>query len=314
MGKSRSGKRGAGHKREEGPFFAKPIAFLKSPLYRRLSRSAKVLIDDLGAQYNMENNGQLLATFNRLKDLGWGSEETLFHARRELEEAGITVETKKGGYPNRASWYALTFFDLDPHTDYDIKGSAFMKGMWRVRSGLIATEMEQRSSGKSKLRAKDSCGNRSSESGETSKIEAIRPKRPSTAATDSGVDSRLTISTPESLDPTPPAPPPDSGQSREARRGSKPPRPGETLCYAFLSEQGHGERSARSRSLSLRKKFGDEVLVRAIEDWREMGASVAGTEDVTDWISDRCRALQLIASAGAGGPETRDGAAAGRSR
>jgi hypothetical protein len=129
---------GAGHRREEGPFLPIPMAFLASDVYRRLSRPAKVLLLDIGAQYSFSdpNNGQLIATMNKLRAHGWRSEVTLLKARRELENARVIVETRKGGFPNRATWYALTFFSLDPHKDYDIRATSYVRGEWRIANGL----------------------------------------------------------------------------------------------------------------------------------------------------------------------------------
>ena len=129
--------RGAGHKREPGRHLALPNDFLNSILYARISTHSLKLLLDLGAQYNLENNGRLVACFSVLKKRGWKSEETLFKARRELEREKIIVETRKGGRPNRASWYALTFFDLDPHRDQDITPRAFVRGAWRMNGALV---------------------------------------------------------------------------------------------------------------------------------------------------------------------------------
>jgi hypothetical protein len=130
---------GIGHKREPGRFLAIPIAFLQSRLYASLGRAAKTLLLDLGAQYNGSNNGKLIATLNSLKSRGWRSEPTLLKARRELERSRVIVETRKGGFPNKATWYGLAFFDLDWHPDYDIDRSHFTKGAWQSADAVISS-------------------------------------------------------------------------------------------------------------------------------------------------------------------------------
>ena len=44
---------------------------------------------------------------------GWRSEETLHKAKKELLQAQLIVESRKGGRPNGTTLYALTFFTLD---------------------------------------------------------------------------------------------------------------------------------------------------------------------------------------------------------
>lgn len=130
--------RGVGSRREEGAFLAIPMAFLTSEVYRNLSRPAKVLLLDMGAQYSLSepNNGRLIATMNKLRSRGWKSEVTLLKARKELEDAKVIVETRKGGFPNRATWYALTFFSLDHHKDHDITLGSYVRGDWRLANGI----------------------------------------------------------------------------------------------------------------------------------------------------------------------------------
>jgi hypothetical protein len=103
----------ASAKRERGQFLALPRAVLESPAYLGLSPYAVKLLVDLGVQYNGTNNGDLCAVWKFMRRRGWRSQETLAKAKRELLEVQLVVETRKGGRPNRASLYALTFFHLD---------------------------------------------------------------------------------------------------------------------------------------------------------------------------------------------------------
>lgn len=182
---------GAGHRREEGAFLPIPMAFLTSNTYRRLSRSAKVLLLDMGAQYSFTdpNNGQLIATINKLRTKGWRSEVTLFKARRELEEAQVLVETRKGGFPNRATWYAMTFFSLDWHRDYDITHEAYVRGAWRLADGIRPDKTGRLLQKMSSL-SSDSASFCSPLPGQTTKSDAIAIAAATPGTSVSVVDSR----------------------------------------------------------------------------------------------------------------------------
>lgn len=134
------GRRRVDHKREEGRFAAIPHDVLRSPKFVALAPAAVKLLLDLLWQYNGENNGRLLATLKKMRERNWRGEHQLVNARRELSEAGFIMETRKGARPNRAAWWAITWFSLDWHPEMDIKPAAYVRGLWRVRGGLGCAE------------------------------------------------------------------------------------------------------------------------------------------------------------------------------
>jgi len=119
-------------KRERGQFLALPRAVLESPAYLCLSPYAVKLLVDFGVQYNGGNNGDLAAVWRFMRRRGWRSQETLAKAKRELLDAQLIVETRKGGRPNRVSLYAITFFHIDYcGGKFDITTLGFPYGAWR---------------------------------------------------------------------------------------------------------------------------------------------------------------------------------------
>jgi hypothetical protein len=113
-------RKGAKDKRDGTTFAALPLVVLQSPGYRAASHPARALLVDLAMQYRQNNNGKLIACAKYLGPLGWRSNDVIVRARRELIECCLIVETRKGARPNRAGWYALTWYDLDITEGLDI--------------------------------------------------------------------------------------------------------------------------------------------------------------------------------------------------
>ncbi len=131
MSKSRF-KKGGNSGRDAGGFVAMPWAVLDSVAYGRLSHPARSLLWEFARQYAPGNNGRLLASAAYLSKRGWTSSDVITRAKRELLEAGFIFETVKGRRPNRAAWFALTFFSLDRIAGFD-DGAAegFRRGAYR---------------------------------------------------------------------------------------------------------------------------------------------------------------------------------------
>lgn len=111
---------------------ALPWVVLDSPSFARLSHPARSLLLEIARQYVRDNNGRLLCSMAHMKKRGWNSADTLTRAKRELLEAGFIFETVQGHRPNRASWYALTWRELDRHPDFDTGAAiAFERGAYR---------------------------------------------------------------------------------------------------------------------------------------------------------------------------------------
>lgn len=117
-----AGKRATG--RDPGPFVSMPWSVLDSAAYARLSHPAKALLMELARQFVRDNNGRLLCSRAYLAKRGWKSADVIHRAKTELLRAGFIYETVMGARPNRASWYAITWWALDRHPGYDAGAAA----------------------------------------------------------------------------------------------------------------------------------------------------------------------------------------------
>lgn len=123
--------------RDAGGFVALPWAVLDSAAYARLSHPARSLLLEFARQYVRDNNGRLLASLAYLSTRGWKSRDVITRAKRELIEAGFIHETVKGARPNRASWYAVTWYALDRLPGYDVGAAeSFERGSYRKNASL----------------------------------------------------------------------------------------------------------------------------------------------------------------------------------
>ncbi len=141
MANGRNGPLKAKAKRVAGLFVALPCAVLDSPAFQALSHPARSLLLEIARQYDRTNNGRLLASANYLKKRGWTSNDTITKAKRELLAARLIYETVMGHRPNKASWYAATWWDLDRLDGYDPGASVgFERGAYtRPGAPKIAT-------------------------------------------------------------------------------------------------------------------------------------------------------------------------------
>lgn len=127
------GKKGDGG-RDAGGFIALPWSVLDCPAYARLSMHARALLLEVARQYVRDNNGRLLLSRAYMETRGWKSADMLTKAKRELLGAGFIHQTVQGHRPNKASWYAVTWYALDRHHGYDagsvetFERSAYRKG------------------------------------------------------------------------------------------------------------------------------------------------------------------------------------------
>lgn len=132
MGIDRSQRKKGDAGRDGGGFVALPWSVLDCPAYARLSHPARGLLMELARQFVRDNNGRLLASYAYLEPRGWASKDVITRAKRELLEAGFIFETARGQRPNKASWYAVTWYALDKLDGYDAGVSAaFQRGAYR---------------------------------------------------------------------------------------------------------------------------------------------------------------------------------------
>jgi len=127
---ARSRFKGNGNKRDGTTFVALPYIVIDSPGYRAASHTARSLLLDIARQYTGHNNGKLVACAKYLRPLGWKSNNTVLLAVQQLLACGLLVETRKGGFPNTAAWFALSWCDLDQQTDLDINPRLFRRGAY----------------------------------------------------------------------------------------------------------------------------------------------------------------------------------------
>jgi len=118
MGRDRYSK-GHDTSRIGGGFIALPWQVVDSSAYQGLSYPAKALLIEIDRQYVKNNNGRLLASRAYLLKRGWKSQDVISRALRELIDAKLIHQTVQGHFPNTASWFAVTWRDLDRITGYD---------------------------------------------------------------------------------------------------------------------------------------------------------------------------------------------------
>lgn len=119
--------------RVPGGYCALPWSVIDSQAYQSLSHPATALLIELARQYVRDNNGRLLLSANYLRTRQWRSKDVIERARVELLEAKLIYMTVQGHKPNKASWYALTWYNLDKIPGYDpgaVEG--FRRGMYNT--------------------------------------------------------------------------------------------------------------------------------------------------------------------------------------
>jgi hypothetical protein len=88
------------------------------------------LLIDIARQYSGANNGKLVACMRYLATRGWTSNDTILRARRELEAARFLVQTRMGARPNKAAWFAATWWGLDWLPEMEIAKNDFERGAY----------------------------------------------------------------------------------------------------------------------------------------------------------------------------------------
>ena len=125
----------AKHKQDGGAFLKLPLSVVNSRAYLDAGAHARMLLIDLFAQYRGNNNGDLCAAWKLMKPRGWRSEDTLAKAKRELLDAALIVEARKGARPNKASLYAVTWCALDDcGGKLDISARSFPRGAYLLKA------------------------------------------------------------------------------------------------------------------------------------------------------------------------------------
>lgn len=105
--------------RMPGGFAAIPWMVLDSPAYLQLSANARSLLLEVARQLGKNNNGTLLLSRAYLTKRGWNSVDMMTKGKKELIQSGFIHETVMGCRPNKASWYAVTWYRLDRNPKFD---------------------------------------------------------------------------------------------------------------------------------------------------------------------------------------------------
>lgn len=118
-------------RRNSGWFFRLPVEVLDSPAYTGLSFKARALLNDLGAQFRGNNNGDLAAPWSLMKRRGWKSKDTLRRAQLELLAANLIEQTRQGSlhYPTLFAFTWLAINDCDGKLE--VKPNPVPSNAWR---------------------------------------------------------------------------------------------------------------------------------------------------------------------------------------
>lgn len=119
MANGRQGRKRINTDRDPGGFAALPWSVLDSSAYQGLGPPAKSLLVEMARQLGKSNNGCLLASGAYLKPRGWSSNDVITRALKELVKAGLIHQTVMGHRPNKASWYAVTWYRLERNPKFD---------------------------------------------------------------------------------------------------------------------------------------------------------------------------------------------------
>ncbi|WNB76773.1 hypothetical protein [Methylomonas koyamae] len=96
-----------------------------------LSHKAAHLLDNLTAQYNGKNNGDLSAAPKIMELFGWKSRGSIDESLTELLAFGFIEQTRQGGR-NQCSLYAITWQPIDEcGGKLDVKPTIVASNLWK---------------------------------------------------------------------------------------------------------------------------------------------------------------------------------------
>jgi hypothetical protein len=96
-----------------------------------LSHMAAHLLDNLTAQFNGTNNGDLSAAPKIMKLYGWNSQGSIHKALAELLALGFIEQTRQGGR-NQCSLYAVTWLAIDDcKGKLDVSPTNVASNLWK---------------------------------------------------------------------------------------------------------------------------------------------------------------------------------------
>ncbi|CAA9890314.1 conserved hypothetical protein [Candidatus Methylobacter favarea] len=96
-----------------------------------LSHKAAHLLDNLIAQYDGKNNGDLSAAPKIMKLYGWSSQGSVYNGLVELLGYGFIEQTRQGG-KNQCSLYAVTWHAIDEcNGKLDVNPTKVASNLWK---------------------------------------------------------------------------------------------------------------------------------------------------------------------------------------
>jgi hypothetical protein len=128
--------------RDGTQFVLLPFVVLDCKNFINLSHPAKALLIEFARQYGDGYNGRLLCSMRHLQPRGFKSADVVTRAKRELLDAGFIHETVMGHRPNKASWYAVTWYPLDKLNGYDVGAEkTFVRSAYNKKEALKITPL-----------------------------------------------------------------------------------------------------------------------------------------------------------------------------
>ncbi|POZ53193.1 hypothetical protein [Methylovulum psychrotolerans] len=125
-------------RKESGSFAAKPHHIFRADCKTGtpspasvLSHMAANMLDNLTAQLNGSNNGDLSAAPKIMKLYGWNSQGSVHKALTELLALGFIEQTRQGG-KNQCSLYAVTWLAIDDcKGKLDVSPTKVASNLWK---------------------------------------------------------------------------------------------------------------------------------------------------------------------------------------
>lgn len=128
--------------RVSGGYTAFPWAVSDSTAFQGCSHAAKALLLDIARQHDGSNNGHLHASFKWLKSRGWTSSSVVQRARKMLEDRGLIVRTRQGGFGIGPSRYAVTWHAITNFQGLDITRAGYHQGAWAMLDKPIISSQQ----------------------------------------------------------------------------------------------------------------------------------------------------------------------------
>ena len=118
--------------RDGKQFVLLPHCVIDSAAWQDAAHPTRSLCVELMRQYNGSNNGRLLASRAHLVKRGWLSNDVISRATHEALALGLIFQTVIGQLPNKAAWFAMTWFKLNRDAKHDVGVAlTFKQGAYR---------------------------------------------------------------------------------------------------------------------------------------------------------------------------------------